>query len=87
MEGKKKIIELIESALKYDDYKFRINFLVAGMMSAESNDTPEKTKKNESWLSVISDYADNYSGPAENYLSHLSESIKKYLNYNNTPEP
>ena len=41
MENDKKITELIESALECDDYDFRINFLVGGMMSAESNDTPE----------------------------------------------
>lgn len=41
-----RIIELIDDVVKEDDYKFRINFLVAGMMSAESNDTPDKIKAN-----------------------------------------
>lgn len=82
MENDKKIIELIESALECEDYDFRINFLVGGMMSAESNDTPEKIKDNENWLSVIAEYARNYTGcpEKERYFSHLSESIKEFLN-------
>lgn len=81
MEENKKIIELIENALEYDDYKFRINLLIAGMMSAESNDTEEKIKKNNNWLSLIVEYALNYSGSPEkeNYFSHLANSIKEYL--------
>lgn len=88
MENRKKIIELIESALEFDDYEFRINFLVAGMMSAESNDTPEKIKNNESWLSIIAEYARNYRGSVEkeNYFSRLSKSIKNFLNCETTPE-
>lgn len=82
MENNRKIIDLIESALGYDDYDFRINFLVGGMMSAESNDTPEKIKNNENWLSVIAEYARNYTGcpEKEKFFSHLSESIKEFLN-------
>ena len=34
-----KIADLIEDALKYDDYEFRLNFLVSGLMSYEANDT------------------------------------------------
>lgn len=88
MENRKKIIELIESALEFNDYEFRINFLVAGMMSAESNDTPEKIKNNESWLSIIAEYARNYRGSIEKekYFSHLSKSIKNFLNCETTPE-
>lgn len=82
MENDKKITELIESALEYDDYDFRINFLVGGMMSADSNDTPEKIKNNENWLSIIAEYARNYVGSPEKepYFSHLSESIEEFLN-------
>ena len=82
MENNRKIIDLIESALGYDDYDFRINFLVGGMMSAESNDTPEKIKNNENWLSIISEYAGNYTGSPEKekYFWHLSQSIKDFLN-------
>lgn len=81
MEDDKKIIDLIESALEYNDYDFRINFLVGGMMSADSNDTAEKIMKNEKWLSVIAEYARNYTGSTERerYFSHLSESIKEFL--------
>ena len=51
-------------------------------MSAESNDTPEKIKDNENWLSVIAEYARNYTGcpEKERHFSHLSESIKEFSN-------
>lgn len=82
MEDNKKIIELIESALKCDDFNFRINFLVGGMMSADSNDTEDKIRKNKNWLSIIAEYSSNYTGSPEkeNYLSHLSKSISEFLN-------
>lgn len=82
MENDRKIIELVESALECDDYDFRINFLVGGMMSAEANDTPEKIRDNENWLSIIAEYARNYTGSPEkeNYFLHLAESIKEFLN-------
>lgn len=37
----KKIIELLDDALQYEDYELRINFFVGGLMSYESNDTVE----------------------------------------------
>lgn len=82
MENNRKIINLIENALEYDDYDFRINFLVGGIMSADSNDTQEKIENNENWLSIIAEYARNYVGSPEkeSYFSHLLESIKEFLN-------
>ncbi len=42
MEEKNKVTNLIKGALEEEDCKFRINFLIGGMMCEESNDTPEK---------------------------------------------
>lgn len=49
-----KIADLIEDALKYDDYEFRLNFLVSGLMSYEANDTKEKEEKCTIFLTEMS---------------------------------
>ena len=36
----RKISDLVSAALNEEDYEFRINFLLAGLMSADANDTP-----------------------------------------------
>lgn len=76
-----RIIELIDDVVKEDDYKFRINFLVAGMMSAESNDTPDKIKANIEYLKDICEYAIKYSGDEERaeFLSRTAGRITEYI--------
>ena len=36
------IVDLFEDALSSEDYRFKISFLVGGLVSYESNDTAEK---------------------------------------------
>lgn len=79
-----KIEDLIIDALQTDDYKLRIRFLVAGLMSCESNDTPEKIKKNNEWLHDIIAFIDSYHNDDQEinaFLCKISESINSYLNY------
>ena len=74
-----KITDLIEDALNYPDYDRRINFLVAGLISADANDTPEKEAVNLGHLQEIYKYCCNYTGEKADYISRISDTIKTYL--------
>lgn len=75
----RKITDLFEDALSYPDYDKRINFLLAGLLSADANDTPEKEKINMGYLKEIYDFCIEYKGNKKEYVTHIVESIKKYL--------
>ena len=53
--------------MSYQDYDKRINFLLAGLLSAESNDTPEKEKANMEYLKEIYSYCCAYTGDKKEY--------------------
>jgi len=82
----KKIIELLDDALQYEDYELRINFLVGCLMSYESNDTADKERQSTLYLKEILNYIENKT---ENevktdkfdFLTHLKDNIKKYLDF------
>ena len=76
---KQKITDLFDDALSYQDYNKRINFLLAGLLSAESNDTPEKEKANMEYLKEIYSYCCAYTGDKKEYIAHIAEKIKEYL--------
>ena len=83
-EGKmeeRKVTDLLEDAIKYEDYNKMINFLVAGLVCAESNDTPEKEQQNNKYLQDIYDFCENYSGEQQPYFDHLKKTIRDYLSY------
>ena len=73
MEEKNKVTNLIKGVLEEEDYKFRINFLIGGMMCEESNDTPEKIKKNQEWLNETVEFCKAYTGDKKEYLDHIKE--------------
>lgn len=75
----RKITDLICSALDEPDYKFRINFLLSGLMSEEANDTPEKETTNNELLQDIYDFCNAYSGDKKAYISQISTIIANYL--------
>ena len=77
----RKISDLVSDAFEEDDYKFRINFLLAGLMSAEGNDTPEKEENNRKLLAEIRDYLRVYDGDAEKtmYASRTFDAINNFL--------
>lgn len=75
----RKVTDLFEDALCYPDYGKRINFLLAGLLSADANDTPEKEKVNMGYLKEIYDFCIAYMGDKKEYIAHIAESIKKYL--------
>lgn len=75
------IVDLIQDALQQIDYKFRINFLIAGLICEEENDTPEKRKTNREYLLEINQFIDSYSGESDikAFLSSVQKSINKYI--------
>lgn len=75
----RKISDLVSAALNEEDYEFRINFLLAGLMSADANDTPEKEAKNTHYLNDIYNYCQSYCGKKKEYLMQISKKVKKYL--------
>lgn len=75
-----KIIDLLEDALNYPDYDKRINFLLAGLLSAEANDTPEKEKVNMGYLKDIYNYCHDYTGDKQDYIRRTADRIKQYIN-------
>lgn len=75
----RKITDLFDDALSYQDYNKRINFLLAGLLSAESNDTPEKEKANMEYLKEIYDFCITYMGDKKEYIDRVAERIKEYL--------
>lgn len=84
----RKITDLIDDALKENDYKFRINFLLGGLMSCESNDTAEKEKQSTLHLEEIMEHIkklhfDNDKERSE-YLEEIERIVSSYLDY--TPE-
>ena len=77
----RKITDLVVDALNEDDYEFRINFLLAGLMSEEGNDTPEKEENNRKFLADIQDYLKRYDGDAEKvaYADRIADAINSFL--------
>lgn len=76
-----RITDLVEDALRQDNYKLRINFLIAGLICEEANDTPEKQTANRGYLLEINRFINSYSGDADVriFLSGAQKTIKKYL--------
>ena len=77
----RKITDFLEEALSYPDYDKRINFLLAGLLSADANDTPEKEKVNIGYLKEIYDFCITYMGMGDKkeYIDRVAERIKEYL--------
>lgn len=75
-----KITDLIQDALMEDDYKLRINFIVAGLISAESNDTEEKISANKKYLCDIKNYIKDINDPdKKEFLDKIEKRIDEYL--------
>ena len=75
----KKITDLIEDALNYSDYDRRINFLIAGLISADANDTPEKEAVNMEYLREIFKYCIDYRGEQTDYIKSIEDIINPYI--------
>lgn len=75
----RKITDLIVDALKYDDYEFRINFVVGGLICEEANDTPEKEAVNKKYIRKICEFCRDYSGDKKEFFDHLHDTLKGYL--------
>ena len=74
-----KITDLLEDALTYPDYDKRINFLLAGLLSADANDTPEKEAVNMGYLQEIYRFCCDYMGDRADYIKRTAERIRQYL--------
>ena len=81
MTKKIKITDLIKGALKEEDYEFRINPLIASLISEESNDTEINILQNKQWLSEIAEFCQAYSGnkEKEEYMQHINKTILDFL--------
>lgn len=79
----RKITDLLEDALGYPDYERRINFLLAGLISADANDTPEKEAVNMGYLEDISKFCNNYNGDKTDYIKRIAETIALYIGNEN----
>ena len=77
----RKISDLVSDAFEEDDYKFRINFHLAGLMSAEGNDTPEKEENNRKFLADVQNYLKWYDVDAEKaaYANRIADAINSFL--------
>ena len=77
----RKITDLVVDAMNEDDYEFRINFLLAGLMSEEGNDTPEKEENNRKFLADVQNYLKRYDGDAEKaaYANRIADAINSFL--------
>ena len=78
-----KIIDLIEDVLKREDYELRINFLVCGLMSYESNDTADKERQSTLYLKEILNYIENKTknevkNDKFDFLMHLKDNIRQF---------
>ena len=81
-----KITDLIENALKCEDYELRINFLVGCLMSYESNDTADKERQSTLYLKEILNYIENKTenevkDDKFDFFMHLKDNIKNYLDF------
>lgn len=74
-----KITDLLDDALQCPDYDKCINFLLAGLLSADANDTPEKEAVNMGYLREIYKFCCDYMGDHADYLKRTAERIKQYL--------
>lgn len=77
------ITDLIQDALSEDDYELRINFLIAGLISEEANDTKEKEMRNIEYLKDITEFAKVYKGNNEKvrFLERAASRIQEYLGF------
>lgn len=73
------VTDLLEDALNYPDYDKRINFLLAGLLSADANDTPEKEAVNMEYLKEIYKYCCDYTGDKRDYINRTADRIKQYI--------
>lgn len=76
----RKITNLIESALNEDDYKFKINLLLASLFGG-SDDTEEVLREKDNHLRTIKSWIDegNYPQDKSEYFLKISQNISDYL--------
>lgn len=76
----RKITNLIESALTEDDYKFRINLLLASLFGG-SDDSEEILIEKDEHLRTIKSWIDegNYPQDKSEYFLKISQNISDYL--------
>lgn len=85
---KRSIVDLIKGALETDDYKFKISFLVGGLVSYESNDTEEKQLQSTEYLSEILECLKSVNGndlDKKTFIESIIETIERYLNWEDSP--
>lgn len=78
------IVDLFEDALSSEDYRFKISFLVGGLVSYESNDTAEKQAQSTKYLEEILDYITSLNendSKKSKFIQDIKKTIDRYLNW------
>lgn len=79
---KNKITDLIEDALTHKDYKQRINFSIAALMSEEFEDTKETLEEKNNNLKDIRNWINSrMPDDKSEYLRFITEKITDFLEY------
>lgn len=81
MDKKRKVTDLLEDAINTEDYKFRINLIVAGLMLDEPEADEENIKNSRQMLLEIATYCKkgNSERDKKDYLCKTAERIESYL--------
>lgn len=77
----RKITDLMEDAMSMEDYRLRINLLVAGLMFEDPDADVEKIENCKRMLKEMSDYCKkgNKEEEKNTYLNETAKRIEKYL--------
>ncbi len=79
----RKVTDLIIDALKdEEDYKFKINMLIASLLSPsaeEDNLTLEKEKQSQEWLKEILEFAESYEGDKKEYIDYIANKVRDLI--------
>lgn len=71
--------DLILDALKdEEDYKIKINMLVASLLfpSSDGEPDPEKEKQSQEWLKEILEFAESYEGDKKEYMDYIADKVR-----------
>lgn len=81
MDKQRNIADLIEDALASDEYKARINFLVAGLMFADPDIDADRIKKNKQLLKEMLLFCHKWNKDEEKseHLKKTALRIEEYL--------
>lgn len=75
----RKVTDLIIDALKdEEDYKIKINMLIASLLfpSSDGELDPDKEKQSQEWLKEILEFAERYEGDKKGYMDYIADKVR-----------